>query len=157
MSSSRKRLTVACLSIAGVLLVGWWLFGWSVYEDHGLRSVSHRFFGRVVRIDLTSDQSPAIVRFTFPWSAPYEAGDPVDCTGAPPELWRDDDGDGRWDIWIRRTHSEPGHCINEYSVDVTGDGTPDARFKLPSSQWKEAETRITALRRGKPLLVGPLP
>ena len=73
----------------------------------------------------------------------------MDCTGAPPELWRDDDGDGRWDIWIRRIHSEKDNCINEYSVDVTGDGTPDVHFKLPSSQWKEAETKITALRSGK--------
>src|SRR4051812_22343864 len=125
MSSSTKRGTTAGFLIVGISLVGWWLFGWSVIRDHGHRSVSHRFFGRVTRIDLSSDRSPAIVRFVFPWSEPYEAGDPIDCTGAPPEIWRDDNGDGRWDIWIRRIQSERDHCINEYSVDVTEDGRPD--------------------------------
>jgi hypothetical protein len=142
----RRQTSIIGCSIVAVALLGWWLFGWSNYEAGGLRSVSHRSFGRVTRIELSSDEDPGRTRVLFRWSQPYRPGDPVDCTGAPPEVWRDDDGDGRWDVWIKRVKSEKDNCINEYSVDVTGDGVRDVSFRLPWSQSKEAETKINALR-----------
>jgi hypothetical protein len=141
----RVLVTIAAIGIA------WWLFGFSTYREGPFVTRMYRRFGRVTRIDLSAWNGQTITRerILYPWSEPYEPGDPItSCAAIPPEVWQDWNSDGTWDTWLRRVGPDQrGDCSTEYQVDLTNDGRPDWKFISPYTGSEEARRQIVA-RRG---------
>src|SRR5262249_17974338 len=104
-----------------VLAAAWWMFGFSVSRAGQFTHVSRRVFGTVTRIHIFEGTLRERERVLFPWSEPFEGGDPItDCAAIFPERWLDMNGDGRWDTWLRRLGPDgSGECRVEYRVDTT--------------------------------------
>lgn len=128
----------------------WYLFGFSTRSEPklGAKMVFHRFFGRVVRVDVfASGTATPIERHLFPWSQPYAQGDPASCAGLLPETWQDWNRDGRWDVWLKNLGAGPdGECRTEYSVDTLGRGKPDWVFVANYGDYRKSREAIVAKR-----------
>jgi hypothetical protein len=148
--TSRRRLAIPALVIAG-LGVSWWLFGFNTHQFGESSITSHRFLGRVTRIDsvVVAGGRAVRTRQIYPWAEPFVNGDPMtDCAAICPESWQDRNGDGRWDTWIYRVGPDgAGQCQVEYRVDSKGAGQPDWVFRLPAGQFEKANLMIKE-RRG---------
>lgn len=141
---------IAALVVLGVG-AGWWMFGWSTYRLNGSEMTTHRFFGRVTRIDsvVVANGKRLRERLVFSWSEPFVNRDPIsDCGAIWPEMWQDRNGDGRCDTWLYRVGPDSaGRCQVEYRVDTKGTGRPDFVFRLPYGQREKADTMMRE-RRG---------
>lgn len=150
MKRDTRRLRLVA-GIAGLLGVAWWLFGFTTHRQGPFTTRLHRHWGRVTRIDLsvTDGRRTTRERVLFPWSEPYEPGDPVSsCAAILPEVWQDWDGDGNWDTWLYRVGPDrQGECSVEYRVDLSGDGRPDWRFIRRYGEYEQARSKIVT-RRG---------
>ena len=141
------------LAAAGILLSSvWYLFGFKTESTgDGWKWVLHRSFGRVTRIDhfRPANGSRPFERIVFPWSEPYEGGDPMtSCASIFPELWQDRNGDGKWDTWAKRVGPDAdGECRVRYEVDTSGSGKPDWVFVADLRDYEKASQAIIA-RRG---------
>lgn len=145
---ARSRLTAAAVGSALILPILWLLFGFASKDASGSRLVFHRFFGRVVRIDIYRSGAPSPTeRHLFTWSQPYEQGDPASCAGLVPEIWQDWNGDGKWDTWLRNIEPGPdGECRTQYQVDTLGTGKPDWTFVANYGDSEQSREAIIAKR-----------
>jgi hypothetical protein len=141
------------LLIFAAVALGWWLFGVRIDPEMGVRTVAWRWFGRYTCVDIFWEREgmKGRSRYLFPWSEPFTPGshpNPITSCHSIPETWEDWDGDGKWDIWMRRMPPDArGECATEYRIDLDRDETPDWKFIAGAEEWEETRRRIVA-RRG---------
>jgi hypothetical protein len=135
--------TTVCL-----LSVAWWQFGVTVYRLGDRTAVEQRVLGRVTAIHVLAGLAER-ERFLFPWSEPFEHGDPLtECAAILPEHWLDLNSDGRWDTWLKRLGPDgAGRCSVQYLVDTDLDGRSDWTFVLRFSEYDKGTAMMKA-RRG---------
>jgi hypothetical protein len=145
------RLTAVVVGLALLASFTWFMFGFTsrALPDLGSRLVFHRFFGRVVSVDVYAGGTPTpIERHVFSWSQPYGQGDPASCAGLVPETWQDWNRDGKWDTWLRNLDpGSDGECQTQYEVDTLGTGKPDWTFVANYGDYEQSKESIIA-RRG---------
>jgi len=134
-------------------IVLWWLFGVSIYREPKFNAtmISHRFFGRVTRIDykVVDHGITYKERWLFSWSDPYTEGDPItECAAIFPERWQDCNGDGKWDTWLFKIGPDSsGKCKIQYRVDTKLSGKPDWVFMAEYGDYEKTRQMIIE-RRG---------
>jgi hypothetical protein len=123
-------------------------------RTHELESgsgVSHLVFGREVRVEFYDRRGIEVSRLMASYDEPMPCMAITECAAIIQAELHDDDADGRWDRWQRRTrHGETRHgerCFVEYRVDTDGDGAPDWVFLARRDDHEETMAAIR-LRRG---------
>ena len=145
------RLTTRSTVLGALLALGlsWWLFGITVVRLGSGTVVLQRVLGRVTRIYFLDPTFRETERLLYPWSEPYEQGDPMTfCASLVPERWLDANHDGRWDTWLLKLGPDAsGECGLEFRVDTMLKGQPDWVFTRRGQEVQKAWAVIEA-RRG---------
>ena len=127
------RQLVSCGIAAIGLLIGWWyFFRPEVVENPALgRFTYHRWFGRVVAVDLDVNRDgTADAGSKFSWSAPYEGIlDGPGCFYPEARSWQDTNSDGLVDTWYHVVEQRDGApCVYAFFIDTNADGRHDWSF-----------------------------
>ncbi len=138
----KQRTAVLCVFAFGAFGAAWWLFGFTTTEHTAGGTLrAHRYFGRVVRVDLDRDADRVIDHsFRYSWRVPLRPHQP------PQTVLSDYDSDGRWDLWVVPVgHDGAGYPLARFRVDTDGDARPDWSF-VDHWQSDDAYAKIKAGR-----------